>query len=733
MPPLRKVAPRVPRPPSRALGAALAAAIALLSTPLAGPLVAQTPPPCGPAEQNGVAVNPRLAQHSCFFEKKIYDLSRDPHYGRWVPKGLAYRAYAAVGFDLANTIVLVGPPPANEIVFVDTLGDEETALAVLRAFRDAGIFPKEPAKLPIRAVVYTHNHIDHTAGVEGFLRWADSPACPPESPNGQGTDGTLAADRACVAVVGQKNIVDSVINTGTVVGTIINPRSAYMYGNFLKQGPVNCGIGPQVNGAANPNEGPGFRMPSRTFTNELKLLAGGMRMRLVYVPSETDDELAVFLPDALNGPAGGVPSDAAWGGPGLLLSAEVIQGPSFPNLYSLRGTSYRNPATWFRSVNTLLKLDSWCMLPAHGVPLCGAANIQLLLRNFRDAIQFAHDQAVRFINLGHTPDELPGLVALPEYLVDELKALQPALPRPDMDPRDYLTPFYGSVPQSVRELYFGYLGWFDADPVGLSPVPPKKAAGLLAALVGPERLLAEALGALARGDAQWAAELATILVQADPAKAVEARKVKASAFRALAAPQTNPNWRNWYLTAATELDLLDKRYPPVTGGLTSPEIVAALPPGAWVNSWTMRLDPTKSAGRRVTAGFLFPGVRGVPGPTDQRYTVALERSVAAFRVIQPIAGNDPLEAKDPAKTWAETTFVLSLTRTALLDLLRAEAKRLGEEWKGGTEGPDPFLAALLEAIREGAVPLLKGTERDVAEFFGAFDRRQPYSPPLASR
>lgn len=104
----------------------------------------------------------------------------------------------------------------------------------------------------------------------------------------------------------------------------------------------------------------------------------------------------VFVPDNKNGDSGD----------GGLLSAEVIQGPSFPNLYSLRGTSFRSPATWYKSVDMLRNYNSWCMIPSHGVPLCGAQNIQTLLVNFRDAIQYTHDQTVRFMDQGLTPDEL---------------------------------------------------------------------------------------------------------------------------------------------------------------------------------------------------------------------------------------------------------------------------------------------------------------------------------------
>ena len=140
-------------------------------------------------------------------------------------------------------------------------------------------------------------------------------------------------------------------------------------------------------------------MPSRTFSSSLRLTVGGMNLELAYVPSETSDEISAFLYDNGNlAPSESEPEDE-WSGSGLLLSAEVIQGPSFPNLYSLRGTSFRNPATWYRSVDFLRKYDTWCMLPSHGIPVCGQSNINVLLTNFRDAIQYTHDQAIRYMRM----------------------------------------------------------------------------------------------------------------------------------------------------------------------------------------------------------------------------------------------------------------------------------------------------------------------------------------------
>lgn len=706
--------------------------------------------------------NPLLEQHSNFFKPTVYDLQNDPKSKDHFPKDLGYLAFSAVGYDLANSIMLIDLNDGG-IVIVDTLGDQETAANVIKnQFRPIlnsigqkyGF--KYGEKLPFKALIYTHNHIDHTGGVEGYLKAADRPPCAPVTSKTQGQDGSLTTNPKCVEVIGQENIVESVVITGTVAGNIINPRSAYMYGSILPNGPVNDGIGPQVNKG---NPGPGFRMPSRTFTNELLVTAGKIKMKLIYVPSETNDELAVFLPNVQN--RKGVAPAKDWSGEGLLLSAEVIQGPSFPNLYSLRGTSYRNPATWFRSVDQLRKFNAYCMVPSHGVPLCGNDNVQLLLKNFRDAIQFTHDQSVRRMNQGHTPPEMAEIIKLPDYLITDLEKLRPAMPSPDMNPLDYLLPFYGSVPQAVRELYFGYVGWYEADPTGLMPNAPKDlAARTVKMMGGRDKILAAAKDAIALGDKnqdkaewQWAAELLTNLIRIDHDDRA-ARELKASALLKMGQPtttnpaeyhdygitSTDPNWRNWYLTSAMELSLPNgKHFPAILGGLVSPDIQAALPPGAWVNSWTMRLNTDKSVNAApISVGFEFQPTPGYESEGTQRFVLNLRKAVSQFWVISPWSANDHLAAQDPRKDWEATQVVIQMTRVALRNLLTAENAHLKNkftlEQKGEKPvGDPPFLAALKQAIERGEIKLLKGTLDQAITFFSNFDERMYYAPYLTVR
>lgn len=771
-----------------------------------------------PAPDVGIVpANTLLAQHSNWFSPaKIYDLAKEHYPLPRYPADLRYEVYSAVGFDLANTILIKGPnrdaKGNRELIVIDTLGNPEVTHRTVRAFREQGVLPRCPAyefgqpvpaacRLPLRAVIYTHNHIDHTFGVWGWLGAADRPPCPVADPNVAGADtlfDTATDARDCVAVIGQAKINDGVGTTALVTGTIIDARSSYMYGSFIPRNHVNSGIGPAEKGAVIEVDGKkvlvngSYRMPSRTFSNELKVIAAGVQMQLVYVPSETNDELAVFLPDRRNR-KGDPPADDDWSGPGLLQSAEVIQGPSFPNLYSLRGTAYRDPTNWFQSVDRLRQFDAWCMLPSHGPPLCEAANIQRLLKNFRDAIQFTHDQTIRWMNKGYTMNELAPLVediyltaGQHDYLMGNLDEVRPIKnakvranrcpegatpvvpphqavpPKQDcVNPRDYLRPFYGSVVQAVREIYVGSVGWYQADPVALRPTPPKRLAQKTLALMcvpdkgangamicGDAAVNRAAADALAEADAlkaagkeaesvaqyEWAAELATIVVRAyadpsapDAAPSSPALKtaqaLKARAFLGLAEPELNPNWRNFYITAAHELQGLPLPSD-IKGGLVAPGVIGALPAGSWVNSLTMRLRAEITAKQAIdkTFGFWFPA-EGNQGFGAQGYVLHVRYGIAEF------IEETPRGAALSESEVAATDYGISMTKPALDALLLAEAR-----------GQAQFKEAWDAATRSGQIRCLKSDADNgacldafVAHFTGWFDPKPTALPPLADR
>jgi alkyl sulfatase BDS1-like metallo-beta-lactamase superfamily hydrolase len=180
-----------------------------------------------------------------------------------------------------------------------------------------------------------------------------------------------------------------------------------------------------------------------------------MMFYFVYVPSEAQSEIVAYLPTEK-----------------VLLSAEVIQDHSFPNIYSLRGGKFRDPSTWSYAIDTFLNLfpEAEHMFLQHGPPIINnVANvtpndptsflISDVLTRYRDAIQLVRDQTLRWAMKGYSKEEITHLVHLPT------------------DQRDYkpwLREFYGTVKHSIPAVYTGYIGWFDGDPVALRPVTHKK-------------------------------------------------------------------------------------------------------------------------------------------------------------------------------------------------------------------------------------------------------------------
>jgi alkyl sulfatase BDS1-like metallo-beta-lactamase superfamily hydrolase len=495
------------------------------------------------------SIDPELAAHTALFARKIYKV--------------APNVYSAVGYSLGNSIMIEG---ADGVIIVDTLSSVEAARLVMAEFRK--ITPK-----PIVAVVYTHFHPDHTSGVKGFVSAED-----------------VASGR--VAIYAQESLMKNYVTQGELIGPILGVRSSYSFGAGMtaeeRQG-MNYGLGPlYATGSTS------FIQPTKTFSEQMETTIAGVKLRFTHSPSETPDHATIFLPDSRT-----------------LISGDMIQGPAFPNIHTLRGASFRDPLAWVESIDRARELKAEFLAPSHGQPVSNGAKVEEVMRNYRDGIQFVHDQTIRYMNKGMTPDELVAAVKLP----------------PDLDHyAPYLRPFYGTVSHSVREIYVGYLGWFEGDPVALDPTPPIESARRHVTLMGGrDRVLSEARQAMEAGDAQWAAELATYLIRIRHDDH-EARTVKAAAFRKLGFASKNINWRDWYLASAHELDgTLD------TAAVTararanfgSPETIAALPARTWVAGLTTRLKAEDTLAVDTTMAFRFPDVK-------EAYALEVRRGVAQF-------------------------------------------------------------------------------------------------------
>ena len=393
--------------------------------------------------------------------------------------------HVAVGYALANSILIEGD---DAVIIVDVTESPAAAEEIKAEF-------DKITDKPVAAIIYTHNHTDHIMGAKVF-----------------------AGDDA-PEVYAQADLRDNVRHIYEEVTPAIFARSIRQFGVPLAADVfLNCGIGPRLRvgtgGLASYIE------PTKTFEDRLETEIAGVRVVLQHAPGETDDQLYVWLPDKKT-----------------LLPGDNFY-KSFPNLYAIRGTRYRDVREWANSLDKMLaEGDIEHLVPSHTRPISGAAEIKETLSNYRDAIRHVYDATIKGINAGVDPVALSQQVELPEKLADQ----------------PYLQEFYGTVPWSVRAIYAGTLGWFDGNATNLFLLPAKEHAEKMATLAGGvDKLRATAEAALDDGDAQWAAQLADHLIALDAADQ-HAKDLKAAAFEQLAQQQTSANGRNYYLTQAQQL------------------------------------------------------------------------------------------------------------------------------------------------------------------------------------
>ena len=504
--------------------------------------------------------------------------------------------YVAIGYGLANSILLEGD---DGVIIVDTMESAEAAAPVKAAFNR--IFSK-----PVKAIIYTHYHPDHILG-------------------------------ARVMAGNDKPDVYSYYTTLYYIDRIVNitlettyRRGMRQFGTLLpKGGVINAGIGPFL--LVNDKTTPALIRPNKTFSNDrLELEIAGLKLVLVHAPGETPDQIFIWLPEKK-----------------VLLPADNFY-KSFPNLYAIRGTAYRDVTQWVKSLDKMRALKPEYLVPHHTRPIRGAGKIYETLTNYRDAIQFVHDQTVRLMNLGYTPDEIVERVKLPTHLA--------RLP--------YLHEYYGTVEWSVRAIFEGYLGWFGGNATDLFPLPLQERAKRFAQLAGGQDVLFKrAREALDKKDYQWTLELIDPYLQLNP-ESKEARNIKASALTALGERQIAATARNYYLTQALE----------VTGELKigmlknkDKDVVHSIPLAALFNSMAVKLDPEKSADVDMVAGFRFPDA-------GEAFTVHVRHGVAE---IQPRFPENPdISVTVDSVVWKEIAAGMRSPALAIVKDMKKEGGTL---------------------------------------------------------
>ena len=512
-----------------------------------------------PLEATDTPTPEDLVSHSEEFRREVIEVTEGVH--------------VAVGFALANAILVEGD---NSNIIIDTTGTVETASEVKEIFDTIN-------SNPIEAIIYTHNHADHTYGA------------------------TVFASDSNPEIYAHSSTAEYLSRVIGILRPIISSRSNRMFGNALPKDQVeNNGIGPFLE-IGRDGRKPGLLYPTKTFTDKLKFEVGGIEVELFHAPGETNDQLFVWLP----GKKALFPGDNFY--------------KTFPNLYTIRGTPYRDLAGWVNSIDMMRYLEPEFLVPSHTRPLEGKENINKLLTTYRDGIQFVHDQTVRLMNLGFGPDEIAEQLILPKHLGDS----------------PYLKEFYGSPAWSAKNVFSGYLGWFDGNPSTLKPLPKKKEAENFIKLAGEwDDLFLIAEQSYIEGKFQWALQLTDYLLRVRPADE-KTELLRRSCLIALGNKESNPNSRYYYLSSAAQLD---KNYQETDILLPDIEVIKKYPIESMMDSLKVNVIPEKSIDKNIQLLFTFTDSSKVFSVFLRKGVLEVQPFLISGSSVQVISKEEDLKA-----------------------------------------------------------------------------------------
>lgn len=367
--------------------------------------------------------------------------------------------YQVRGLDLSNMTIIEGD---SGVVVIDPLVYAETAGAAL------ALYQAHRGQRDVKAVIYSHSHLDHYGGVRAIVDEAD-----------------VEAGR--VKIIAPVGFLEEAVSENVYAGNAMSRRALYQTGSILPPGPqghVNSGLGNTMGHSGRNTLIAPTDVIDRSGTT---MSVDGVEMEFqLALNTEAPAEFFVYFPKQ------------------RALCAAEDACHTMHQLYTLRGAQIRDAVAWWKALDDAMARfgdRTEVMFMQHTWPRWGAQDIREMLENARDMYKYIHDEVLRMANQGMTPTEIAEDIQLP----------------PALEAQWYNKGYYGSLRHNAKAVYQRYLGWYDSHPAHLNPLPPAEVGPrYVRAMGGPEALLAVALEAFDSGDYRWAAEVLTHLVFTDP-------------------------------------------------------------------------------------------------------------------------------------------------------------------------------------------------------------------------
>mgnify|MGYP000942994929 FL=1 len=463
--------------------------------------------------------------------------------------------YQVRGFDLANMTLVKGN--TGWIIF-DVLLTEQTANAAL------ALANERLGELPVRAVVYSHSHVDHFGGVRGVV-----------------SEESVAAGE--VEVIAPVGFMAEAISENVYAGNAMSRRAGLQYGRNIPSGPfgqVDSAIGKGL--AAGTT---GLIAPTLVIEEDFEEhIIDGVTMVFQNTPgTEAPAEMNTWFPE----------QKVFW-------AAENITA-TVHNVYTLRGALVRDALSWSKQINEALYRfgrEAEILVSSHNWPRWGNERIQEVMRAQRDAYANLNNQVLFLANQGVTIKEIHNQYVVPESLQQQWNVRQ----------------YHGSEFHNSRAVLNRYLGYWDGNPATLAPLSPSDSAPLFVEMMGGSaEIIAKAEELHAAGEYRLAMEILNKLVYAEPANA-QAKDLLANVFEQLGYQYESASLRNVFLAAAQELRNGIQTIAAPRG--TSPSMARAMTTSQWWDSVGTRVDSSLADGNDYIVNFITPD-------TDQTFVIEM--------------------------------------------------------------------------------------------------------------
>lgn len=467
------------------------------------------------------------------------------------------RVYQVRGLDIANMTIIEGD---TGLILIDPLLSNETAKAAHDLY-----LKNRPAK-PVAAVIYTHSHADHFGGAKGVITEED-------------------AKTGKVKVIAPDGFMEHAVAENVIAGNAMSRRAQYQFGSALPVGDraqIDTGLGKALARGSISLIPPNDVIKQAYETRQVD----GVEIEFHLVPgSEAPSEMIMYFPQF------------------KLLNMAEDATHNMHNFYTIRGAEIRDGRLWSRYINDAIdrygdKTDA--VIAQHHWPMWGNERIVAFLKKQRDLYKFIHDQTVRLLNHGLTPTEIAEQLKLPPSLANDWAA------------RGY----YGTLSHNAKAVYQFYLGWYDANPADLNPLPrAEEARKQVEYMGGAEATIKRAREDYKAGQYRWVASVMSKVVFADPANR-DARELGADALEQLGYQSEAATWRNAYLLGALELRGGVGPQPPA---LVNAELLKGISIDLAFDFLGVRLNAAKAEGKTIVINWTFTDL-------NETYVMNLENS-----------------------------------------------------------------------------------------------------------